>query len=63
MAPKLRPNGFPFIGTKKITFLLALTLTGLVYSSWLLFFGTLTGTDQVDGIIGVLKGTNSFLLN
>ena len=40
----------------KITFLLALTLSGLVYSGWVQFLGTLTGTDQVDGIIGVVFG-------
>ena len=41
---------------RKITFLLAITLGGLVYSGWIQFLGTLTGTDQVDGIIGVVFG-------
>jgi hypothetical protein len=39
-----------------MTFLLALTLGGLVYIGWLQLFGTLTGVDQVDGIIGVVFG-------
>ena len=41
---------------RKITFLLGLTLTGLVYSGWLQFLGTLTGTDRGDGIIGAVFG-------
>jgi len=41
---------------RKITFLLAITLGGLVYSGWVQFLGTLTGTNQVDGIIGVVFG-------
>ena len=40
----------------KITFLLALNLSGLVYSGCVQFLGTLTGTNQMDGIIGVVFG-------
>ena len=41
---------------RKITFLFVLTLSGLVYNGWLQLFGTLTGIDQADGIIGVVFG-------
>jgi hypothetical protein len=41
---------------RKITTFWALTLSGLVYSGWLQFFGTMTGVHQADGIIGVVFG-------
>jgi hypothetical protein len=41
---------------RKFTFLLVLTLSGLVYSGWVQFLGTLTGADAADGIIGVVFG-------
>ena len=41
---------------RKITILWALTLPGLAYSGWLQFHGALTGTDRVDGSLGVVFG-------
>lgn len=40
----------------KIKMLLALTLLGIAYSILLYYQGTLTGRDNVDGIIGVVFG-------
>jgi len=41
---------------RNIKTLWALVLLGIAYSSWLYFQHTLTGTNRVDGIIGVGLG-------
>ena len=41
---------------RNIKTLWALVLIGIAYSSWLYYQRTLTGTNKVDGIIGVLLG-------
>lgn len=41
---------------RNIKTLWALVLLGIAYSSWLYYQRTLTGTNKVDGIIGVLLG-------
>ena len=40
----------------KIKLLWALVLLGIAYSSWLNFYGTLTGTNNLDGMIAVVFG-------
>jgi hypothetical protein len=41
---------------RNIKTLWALVLLGIAYNSWLYYQRTLTGTNKVDGIIGVLLG-------
>ena len=41
---------------RKVKTLLGLILLAFAYIGWLYYRGTLTGTDRLDGIIGVLLG-------